>query len=288
MCFPREITKTFATYQIFVGRLAVSEILANFGAANSHFLKMETDVNTYFANRATVRAYTDRHISPELMQTMLAQAVHAPNTGNMQWYSIIVTTSPEGKAALAPAHFNQPTVTSAAAVVTFCLDLNRFERWCRLNGATPGFENFQSFVAAIIDTSLVAQQFCTIAELNGLGTCYLGTTTYNAPQIAEALGLPDRVVPVTTLTVGYPAAASGSPTWRLPVEAVVHFEEYKEPSDDDISRWYASLEADSQHFVDENNKQSLAQVFTDIRYPRESAEYFSKVYADFLAKNKFI
>ena len=218
---------------------------------------------------------------------MVEEAVHAPNTGNMQWYSVIVTTSEAGKKALAPAHFNQPTVESAAAVVTFCIDLRRFEKWCRMNGATPGFENFQSFVAAIIDTSLVAQQFCTIAELNGLGTCYLGTTTYNAPMIAAALELPERVVPVTTLTVGYPTAAQG-PTWRLPVEAVLHEERYEEPTEQEIAGWYAGLEAESQHFVDENGKESLAQVFTDVRYPRESAEYFSKVYADFLKENKFV
>ena len=249
---------------------------------------MNHETESYFANRATVRDYAPQALPEGLLEKMLAMAVQAPNTGNMQWYSIIVTTTDQGKQALAPAHFNQPSVTSAAAVLTFCLDLNRFERWCRLNCATPGFENFQSFVAAIIDTSLVAQQFCSIAELNGLGTCYLGTTTYNAPDIAQALELPDRVIPVTTLTVGYPRAEVNGPTWRLPVQAVVHFEKYSQPTDEQISGWYAPLEAESQHFVDENNKQSLAQVFTDIRYPRESAEYFSKVYSDFLAKNRFL
>ncbi|MDE6301737.1 MAG: nitroreductase family protein [Muribaculaceae bacterium] len=243
---------------------------------------------SYFDSRATVRAYSPREIPADLLRSMIEKAVHAPNTGNMQWYSIIITTSAEGKAALSPAHFNQPSVTSAAAVLTFCLDLNRFEQWCRMNAAEPGFENFQSFVAALIDTSLVAQQFCTVAELNGLGTCYLGTTTYNAPQISEILALPERVIPVTTVTVGYPAAEPSGPTWRLPVEAVTHYERYHPASDADVARWYAPIEADSQRFVEENAKQSLAQVFTDVRYPRESAEYFSKVYSDFLAKNRFL
>lgn len=249
---------------------------------------MNLNFDQFFANRATVRTYSSQGISHELMSRMLREAMHAPNTGNMQWYSIIITESEEGKAALSPSHFNQPSVTGASAVVTFCLDLNRFEHWCRLNHAVPGFNNFQSFVAAVIDTSLVAQQFCTIAEMNGLGTCFLGTTTYNAPQIAATLNLPDRVVPVTTVTVGYPAAEPVGPTWRLPEEAVVHYEKYKEPTDAQISQWYAPLEAESQHFVDENGKQSLAQVFTDIRYPRESAEFFSKVYIDFLTENHFI
>lgn len=249
---------------------------------------MNPETKEYFKSRATVRAYLPKPIPHELLNEMLTAAVHAPNTGNMQWYSIIVTTSDEGKAALAPAHFNQPSVTSAAAVLTFCADLNRFEIWCRDNNAVPGFENFQSFIAAIIDTSLVAQQFCTIAELNGFGTCYLGTTTYNAPMIVKELDLPERVIPVSTVTVGYPASAPTSATWRLPVEAVVHPEKYKQPTAMQVSDWYAPLERDSRRFIVENDKESLAQVFTDVRYPRESAEYFSKVYAELLAKNKFL
>lgn len=246
------------------------------------------NIDPYFTRRATVRSYSDRHFPDSLLDEMLYAASHAPNTGNMQWYSVVVTRSDEGKRRLAPTHFGQPQVAGAQAVLTFCLDLRRFEHWCRLRRAEPGFDNFQSFTAALIDTCLVAQQFCTVAEKAGLGTCYLGTTTYNAPQIAEALGLPDRVVPVTTVTVGYPAAEA-APSWRLPAEAWVHSERYADPSDADIERWYASLEADPQSdvFIRENGKETLAQVFTDVRYPRDSAENFSRIYIDFLKRNQF-
>ena len=247
---------------------------------------MTMDYNNYFRNRGTVRSYTERKLSDTELSQMLDAAAHAPNTGNMQWYSAIITRSDEGKKALLEPHFNQLQVENAQAVITFCLDLLRFEMWCRSNNAEPGFENFQSFIAAIIDTSIFAQQFCTIAEMNGLGTCYLGTTTYNAPAIATALCLPERVVPVTTVTVGFPTEAA-KPSWRLPVDAIMHFERYDIPTTNQIRQWYTPLEIESAHFVEENSRQTLAQVFTDIRYPRESAEYFSKVYHDFLFKNKF-
>lgn len=241
----------------------------------------------YFNNRSTVRQYAERQIPDAMLRAMLQAASHAPNTGNMQWYSVIITRDAEQKRRLSPAHFGQPSVEGASAVLTFCIDLRRFEKWCRMRQAEPGFDNFQSFVAAIIDTCIFAQQFVTIAEMNGLGTCYLGTTTYNAPQIAEVLSLPERVVPVTTVTVGYPATEPAGPTWRLPVEAIVHEESYHEASDADIDRWYAPIEAADRHFAEENDKETLAQVFTDIRYPRSNAEYFSKIYADFLKANKF-
>ncbi len=242
----------------------------------------------FFLNRHTVRKYAQRRIEDNLLKEMIEAASHAPNTGNMQWYSVVVTRDAEQKRKLAPAHFNQPSVEGCDAVLTFCLDLRRFEQWCKLSNAVAGFENFQSFIAAIIDTSLFAQQFNTIAELNGLGCCYLGTTTYNAPQIIEALELPERVIPVTTLTVGYPET-KGAATWRLPVETIMHCERYCDSTDEEIRNAYSTLEQlpEMKQFVEDNAKESLAQVFTDVRYPRESAEYFSKVYEEVLRRNHF-
>lgn len=243
------------------------------------------DTKSYFLNRATVRQYSDREVPDALLDDLLLQASHAPTTGNMQLYSVVVTRDPEMKLLLAPAHFNQPSVTSAPVVLTFCADFNRFVKWCRQRGADPGYDNFQSFMTAVLDTAILAQQFCAAAEMAGLGCCYLGTTTYNAPAIAEALGLPSMVVPVTTLTVGYPAAP-GVEVGRLPLDGWVHRERYTDYSPQHIDRVYAEKEArpDSCRFVAENGKETLAQVFTDVRYTRAANEHFSAVYRDFIER----
>lgn len=243
---------------------------------------------TFFNNRHTVRQYSSRQISDKDLLEMLQAASHAPNTGNMQWYSVVVTRDAEKKKALSPAHFNQPSVMQAAAVLTFCVDLNRFEKWCRISNAVPGFNNNQSFLAAVMDTTIFAQQFCTIAELNDLGTCYLGTTAYNAADIASVLELPDRVVPVISVTVGYPLI-EGVASDRLPVESFVHFEKYNDAGDDEIRDAYKVFDEgpDASKFICENQKQTLAQVFTDVRYPRESSEYFSKKYYEFVTSRGF-
>lgn len=242
----------------------------------------------YFKTRRTVRRYSDRPLSDADLREMIEAAAQAANTGNMQLYSVIVSRTARERKALAPAHFNQPSVEGCQAVLTFCADFNRFNHWCRVSGAEPGYDNFQAFMWAVIDTTIFAQQFCTIAEMNGLGTCYLGTTTYNAPQIAEALGLPDRVVPVVTLTVGYPEGDT-QVSDRLPVGAILHQEKYQEGSDDMIRAAYSEKEAleESKRFVAENGKENLAQVFTDVRYTKDANEYFSKVYFDFIAKQGF-
>lgn len=247
------------------------------------------DTSNYFSTRRTIRRYEpSRPVSIELIDKMLEDAARAANTGNMQTYSVIVSTDPEEIARLAPAHFNQPAITGAKAVLTFCIDFNRFNRWCRINGTEPGLNNLQGFTWGVIDTSIFAQQFVTIAEMNGLGTCYLGTTTYNAGQIAETLGLPSDVVPVITVTVGYPAE-SPELQERLPIGAIVHHGRYVNPSDDELREVYSEKEnlESSKQFVKENNKENLAQVFAEVRYPRAANEQFSRIYKEYL-KNQGI
>ena len=251
-------------------------------------IKFQIPMINKLKERRTIRQYLDKEIDDCLLDELLETAFRAPTTGNMQVYSVIVTRKQENKERLAPAHFNQPTVTQAPVVLTFCADFNRFVKWCEASHAQPGYDNFQSFVTAAIDALLVAQQFCTAAELSGLGCCYLGTTTYNAPQIAEALQLPRFVIPITTLTVGYPANQPAQVD-RLPLEAIVHHEAYRDYSPEDIKHLYAEKESlpENRQFIAENHKETLAQVFTDVRYTRENNELFSKIYLDFIVEQGF-
>lgn len=237
----------------------------------------------------TIRKYSDKPVDNALLNAILEAGVRASTTGNMQVYSIVVTTFKDLKEALAPAHFNQPMVTQAPVLITFCADFNRFNKWCRLRKAEPGYDNFLSFITAAIDALLVAQNVCTAAESNGLGICYLGTTTYNAQKIIDILKLPKGVVPVTTITLGYPAEVPEL-TDRLPLEAVVHYETYKDYTPADINHYYGKKEQMEvyQKFVMENNKETLAQVFTDVRYKKADNEHFSAALLNVLKNQGFM
>jgi len=245
-------------------------------------------IDKYFTTRRTVRSFSDRAVDPEMLRSMLEAASHAPTTGNMQLYSVIVTRDPERKAALTPAHFNQPAAVNAPVILTFCADFNRFVHWCEVSDAEPGFDNLQSLLSAILDTTIFAQQFVTIAERAGLGTCYLGTTTYNVDMIGRILDLPKRVVPIVSLSVGWPAG-DNEVSDRIAPEAFIHDEVYKDYTDEAIRATYAGKEArdDSRRFVAENGKKTLAQVFTDVRYPRSSNEEYSEVFREFIRRQGF-
>ena len=138
--------------------------------------------------RRTIRKYQQKDISADLLNDLLETSFRASTVGNMQVYSVIVTRDAERKAKLAPAHFNQPMVRTAPVVLTFCIDLRRFSKWCEQRKAEPGYNNFEWFVTGAVDTLLVAQTFCVAAEEKGLGICYLGTTTYN-PQMIVSVGV---------------------------------------------------------------------------------------------------
>lgn len=240
-------------------------------------------------NRRTIRKYSERDVDDALLNKILAAGIRASTTGNMQVYSIIVTRDNEIKKQLLPLHFNQKMVTEAPVLLTFCADFNRFNKWCRMRKAEPGYDNFLSFLTAAIDALLVAQTVCIAAESSGLGICYLGTTTYMAHKIIEVLKLPKGVVPVTTITLGWPAEIPEQVD-RLPLDAVIHHETYHDYSAEDIDRIYHDKEqrTDSLQYIKENNKETLAQVFTDVRYKKEDNVYFSRMLLKVLEEQGFM
>jgi nitroreductase len=237
----------------------------------------------------TIRNFSSKPVSEELLVKILTAGTRASTTGNMQWYSIIITRDTVRKSLLDGLHFNQKPAVTAPVNLTFCADINRFSHWCRINKAVPAYDNFLSFFNAATDAILAAQNVCVAAESYGLGICYLGTALYNASGIIELLEIPEGVMPVTSVAIGWPAEVPAL-TDRLPLQAVIHNEVYKDYTDDAIDEFFAFKEnlAESGKFVTENNKETLAQVFTDIRYKKADNEHYSGKLVNTLRKQGFI
>ncbi|MBR2772831.1 MAG: nitroreductase family protein, partial [Bacteroidales bacterium] len=92
--------------------------------------------------RKTIRKYSTKDVSEELLNRLLEEAERTPSMGNLQLYSVVVTRSEEKKQQLAPAHFNQPMVTEAPVVLTICADFRRTTLWAQNRKADPGYDNF--------------------------------------------------------------------------------------------------------------------------------------------------
>lgn len=239
--------------------------------------------------RRSIRRYADRDVDEQLLQRLLSEASRTQTMGNLQLYSVVVTRSPEMKQQMAPIHFNQPMVTQAPVVLTILADFNRTSFWAKCRKAEPGYDNFLSFLNAATDALLYTQTLCNLMDEDGLGYCYLGTTIYQPQQIIDLLHLPKLTFPVATLTVGWPAEEPALSD-RLPIESFVHQEQYNDYLGADIDRYYQEKEAleENQNFVHINHKETLAQIFTDIRYTRKDNEAISRTLIETLVRQGFL
>ncbi|MBN1596885.1 MAG: nitroreductase family protein [Bacteroidales bacterium] len=245
-------------------------------------------IETIYQHRS-IRKFSNQPVSSDILKKILHAGTRASTTGNMQVYSLIVTIQNELKRKLWEAHFRQDMVLEAPIIITFCADYNRFVKWCKQRKANPGYDNFLSFFTGAIDALLAAQNVALAAESFSLGICYLGTTTYMAEKIIDILDLPKLVVPVTSLVIGHPNESPGL-TDRLPTEGIIHYEKYSDYNAEDIDRIYADKEQLelTAELLKENNKETLAQVFTDNRYTKKDNIYFSKELLKVLNKQGFM
>lgn len=239
--------------------------------------------------RRTIRKYAQKEVPETLLNHLLEEAERTPTMGNLQLYSVVVTRDAAMKRKLAPAHFNQPMVEGAPVVLTICADFRRTSLWAENRQAVPGYDNFLSFMNAATDALLYTQTFCNLAEAEGLGTCFLGTTVYMPQMIIDILQLPKLVFPVATITLGWPDEEPPLSD-RLPLAAIVHHESYDDYTPERIDAFYTEKESlpENQHFVEINNKETLAQVFTDIRYTRKDNESMSEGMIEALRQQGFL
>lgn len=238
--------------------------------------------------RRSIRKYSDKDVSDELLNRLLAEAERTQTMGNLQLYSVVVTRDEEMKKKLAPAHFNQPMVTEAPVVLTICADYHRTSVWAENRKAVPGYDNFLSFMNAATDALLFTQTFCNLAEEEGLGYCFLGTTVYMPQMIIDTLKLPKLVMPVATITLGWPDE-NPPLSDRLPLKAIIHNETYTDYTPQSINEYYTKKEnlPENKEFVRINNKETLAQIFTDIRYTKKDNEAMSEGFMEALRNQGF-
>ena len=227
------------------------------------------------ASHRSIRRYRGDPIPDADLDSILHAATRASSSGNMQTYSIIVSREPERREILFDLHLGQEMIRQAPALLTFCVDWNRMNRWCRAREAEPGFDNFQCFLVGFADALIAAQNAAIAAESLGYGICYLGTTLAAAPKLIEFFELPPGVFPATTLVVGRPDE-DPEPRARLPIDGIVHEERYVDFDDDRITATYADRETegwnrymafpDLARRIRESRVENLAQVYTLVKY----------------------
>jgi nitroreductase len=183
---------------------------------------MNQTIDTILQHRS-IRQFTDQAIDAELLSSLLDCAIAASTSSFIQCVSIIRITQSDTRQKLAYLAGGQPYVETAAEFLVFCADFNRHQQIHP--EAQLGFTE-QTLIGAV-DAALMAQNCLLAAESMGLGGVYIGGIRNNPEAVADVLALPQHVIPLFGLCLGYPSQAPEIKP-RLPQSIIVHQEQYQQ------------------------------------------------------------
>ena len=178
-------------------------------------------------NHRSVRNYQDRPIDPQLFEQILRCGQAASSSSFIQAYSVIRVTDADSRKRIASAAGEQAWIIEAAEFLVLCADLQRIEYACDKNraGALQGYT--EHFIAATVDTALMAQNILLAAESAGLGGVFIGGIRNDPERVSDCLQLPQQVDPAFGLCLGWPAQQPEQKP-RLPLPAILHEDEYRQ------------------------------------------------------------
>ncbi|GKW46289.1 NADPH-dependent oxidoreductase [Planococcus sp. NCCP-2050] len=178
-------------------------------------------------SHASVRDYKEKQLTREEVSELIQAAQHAATSHFVQAYSVVWVTDPEKRKKLGELSRNSKQMEGAGAVFLMCADYNRLKHAGEIQGEKIIFDQAENLLVAVTDVGLLAQNLALAAESKGYGICYIGGVRNNMEAISELVGLPEGVFPVYGLTVGVPNEGNEVKP-RLPVEAILHENEYDE------------------------------------------------------------
>jgi nitroreductase/FMN reductase [NAD(P)H] len=173
----------------------------------------------------THRRYTDKPISEDLLEQVLAAGLSAPAKSDLQQVAIIRVENAATRQAIATLLPAMPWIAQAARFMVVCGDSRRIRRVGELRKIPFANDHLDAFFNATTDAAMVLQNLIRAADAVGLGACPISLIRNHAARITELLSLPDWVFPVAGLCLGWPSR-EGFVSMRLPMALTVHVDRY--------------------------------------------------------------
>ncbi|MFD1360456.1 oxygen-insensitive NADPH nitroreductase [Lentibacillus salinarum] len=187
---------------------------------------MNNTLQTIF-NHRSIRKFTKEKLTTEQIYTIVRGAQKASTSNYMMAYTIIGIDDEETKEKLATIT-GQTYVKDNGHFFIFCADLHRVYNQASKTVQEKmqvNMENTEQFIVATVDTALAAQNAAIAAESIGLGVCFIGSIRNDIKRVDEILQLPQYVIPLFGLAVGYPDQKPEQKP-RLPLDVVYHENKY--------------------------------------------------------------
>ena len=179
------------------------------------------------AARRVHRRYLAREVEPGLLRLLCACALSAPSKSDLQQGDILIIREKAKRYAIGALLPEMPWLPDAPVFLVFLANGCRLPRIAQMRGKPFPNDHLDLFFNATVDAAIVLATFLRAAEAVGLGCCPISMIRDHARVIGEMLALPDKVVPIAGMCVGWPAETSGI-TARLPLGLTVHEERFDE------------------------------------------------------------
>jgi nitroreductase/FMN reductase [NAD(P)H] len=197
-----------------------------FGTAVEPFAKLANlDALAALNERSVCRRYRSDPVPEEVVRLLCATALAAPTKSDLQQATIVRLADPAKRAAVCALLPGSPWLAGAPELLVFCADGWRLRRLFQRHDKNFPNEHLDAFFNATVDAALVLGAFVSAAELAGLGTCPISQIRDHIAKIDRLLALPDWVVPIAGLALGYPEAKEPLSA-RVSLSATVHTDRY--------------------------------------------------------------
>ena len=208
-------------------------------------------------SRKTVRRYSEKMPSEELLDCLTACALSASAKSDFQQASILRLRDPEKRAAIGVLFPSMPWIGKAPVFFVFLGDSRRLHRIGELRGKPVANGTLEGFFNASVDAALTMQTMILCAESSGLGVCPISVIRNEIDKVAVILALPDLVFPVAGLCLGYPAA-EGHVSLRLPRGVTTHTDRYDDNTLPELLDDY-DRRRHARHAIPKDQQRSLAE-----------------------------
>ena len=160
----------------------------------------------FLISRRSIRKFKDRPVSDELILKILDAARFAPSAKNSQPWEFIVVKDDLLKERLGRIHrYASPLLGAPLAIVVVC-------------------DREASPTSYLVDCANAVMYVMLAAHALGLGTVWIQSLR-NVEEVQELLELPERLIPVAILAVGWPDE-SPNPKKRKELREIVHLDRY--------------------------------------------------------------
>ena len=179
------------------------------------------------ASRRVRRRYAERDVPPDLLRLLCACALSAPSKSDLQQADILIVRESDRRGVIADLMPEMPWLREAPVFLVFLANGRRVPQISALRGKPFPNDHLDLFFNATVDAAIVLATFLRAAEAIGLGCCPISVIRDHARAVAELLALPEKVVPLAGMAVGWPAE-EGALSPRLSLATTVHEERFAE------------------------------------------------------------